>query len=269
MAYAQSPIFRLSHALEPSEQRFELADTLTDLVTGRTIAPAELQGKVVLFDFWATWCSPCLTEIPRLNELERSFGGDEFILLGISVDGITNTAIADSVRATAMRHGITYAVIYDDAARSLMKQFGITGLPSKRLLNEEGIFMRSAGANSPEISDAVGVVWNEVYAYLAGRFPPGHYTRPEGDTVGAYYFSSDGTYTVTQGENVVIRGEYVSTSSHLIMMRETGSLACEGDIAGIYQWNVSSARVRLFPVEDECRPRRADLGLRELTAFNK
>lgn len=92
-AYAQRPIYRLNHAPEPSEQRFELTDILTDLLTGKTIEPIGLRCKIVLLDGWASWCSTCLTEIPEPNELRRVLGGTEFILLGISVGGgITTTA---------------------------------------------------------------------------------------------------------------------------------------------------------------------------------
>jgi len=53
---------------------------------GRTVKLSDLKGKVVLLDFWATWCPPCRTEIPFLLEIYRKFKDKEFVLISVSLD---------------------------------------------------------------------------------------------------------------------------------------------------------------------------------------
>ncbi len=53
---------------------------------GRTISPADFGGKVLVLNFWATWCAPCVQEIPTLDSLQRHFAGAGLVVLGVSVD---------------------------------------------------------------------------------------------------------------------------------------------------------------------------------------
>jgi thiol-disulfide isomerase/thioredoxin len=55
-------------------------------IAGRTVKLSDLQGKVVLLDFWATWCPPCRVEIPHLLEINRKFKDKEFVLISVSLD---------------------------------------------------------------------------------------------------------------------------------------------------------------------------------------
>jgi thiol-disulfide isomerase/thioredoxin len=55
-------------------------------ISGQTVKLSELKGKVVLLDFWATWCPPCRVEIPNLLEIYRLFKNKNFILISISLD---------------------------------------------------------------------------------------------------------------------------------------------------------------------------------------
>ena len=67
-------------ALQAAVDRFDAV-----AIDGRRIATADLRGRTVLLDFWATWCAPCLAEIPTLREARRRHG-DRLVLVGISVD---------------------------------------------------------------------------------------------------------------------------------------------------------------------------------------
>jgi peroxiredoxin len=60
---------------------FSLRDT-----TGQTISTESLQGRVVLLDFWATWCGPCLASLPDIRKLAHRFPADQFVLLGVNED---------------------------------------------------------------------------------------------------------------------------------------------------------------------------------------
>ena len=89
--------------------------TLPDL-DGRPHRPDEWDGKVLVVNFWATWCAPCRKEIPLLIDLERRRPGVRVI--GIAVDR------ADAVRAFARELGIGYPLLLDDLRGSTMRRYG-------------------------------------------------------------------------------------------------------------------------------------------------
>lgn len=65
------------------------------LVGGGTVSLASLRGQTVLIDFWATWCPPCLEEIPEINAVYRELQGTSASVLAISVDSLTPEALSD------------------------------------------------------------------------------------------------------------------------------------------------------------------------------
>lgn len=101
-------------------------------VDGRTVTLSELSGKVLLIDFWATWCAPCREEIPMLNELEATYGPQGFQILAIA----DSTEDAEQVRAFVDEHGMQYTNLLgtDDVAERYM----VLGLPTAFLVDPEG-----------------------------------------------------------------------------------------------------------------------------------
>ena len=89
--------------------------SLPDL-DGRPRGPAEWDGKVLVVNFWATWCAPCRMEIPLLVDLERRRPGVRVI--GIAVDR------PEAVRAFAEELGISYPILFDDLKGSTMRRYG-------------------------------------------------------------------------------------------------------------------------------------------------
>ncbi|MBS1538887.1 MAG: TlpA family protein disulfide reductase [Bacteroidetes bacterium] len=53
---------------------------------GKPVSLKDFRGKVVVIDFWATWCGPCVASIPKIKELNKKYSGDNFVLLGVSLD---------------------------------------------------------------------------------------------------------------------------------------------------------------------------------------
>ncbi|MBI5597189.1 MAG: TlpA family protein disulfide reductase [Elusimicrobia bacterium] len=108
---------------------------LTDL-SGRTVTLADYRGKVVLLDFWATWCSSCESEVPGLKALDDRFKGADFALLAASVD----EAGPEVVARYAADKALTYRILFADEATS--KAYRIFGLPSKFLIGRDGKLVR-------------------------------------------------------------------------------------------------------------------------------
>ena len=105
--------------------------TLTDL-DGRTLSSADWKGKVVLVNFWATWCPPCLAEIPDLIALQNKYR-DRLVVVGISEDEIA----PEMVKRFATDRKINYPIAMTNP--DLYKRFtGITALPTTFVLDPDG-----------------------------------------------------------------------------------------------------------------------------------
>jgi len=117
--------------------------TLEDL-EGQSYTLSELKGKVVLLDFWATWCRPCVVSIPHLNELNSRFQEKEFLLLGINVDRYKSKS---SLKRFAEQYEIDYPVL-PDKDEKVAARYRAFALPTSFLINREGkIAKRILGTN--------------------------------------------------------------------------------------------------------------------------
>jgi thiol-disulfide isomerase/thioredoxin len=102
---------------------------------GHNISSAELRGKVVLIDFWATWCQPCKKEMPGYQKLADRYGSRGFGVVGFKFDTMTDTE--DPIKF-ARKIGVHYPLAV--AAEDLKLKFGgIEGLPTTMLYDRQGI----------------------------------------------------------------------------------------------------------------------------------
>src|SRR6516165_8874101 len=108
--------------------------TVVDL-QGHKISSADLQGKVVLIDFWATWCQPCKQEMPGYQKLLDRYGAQGLAVVGFKFDTMMDT---EDPTKFAEKIGVRYplAAATDDLKR---KFGGIEGLPTTMLYDREGI----------------------------------------------------------------------------------------------------------------------------------
>jgi thiol-disulfide isomerase/thioredoxin len=101
---------------------------------GQPVTLDAFKGKVVLLNFWATWCPPCVAEMPALDQLQADMGGDDFAVVAVSMDrqGIKKSA------PFYRRAGITHLALYNDTRGDLMTAVKATALPVTILLDREG-----------------------------------------------------------------------------------------------------------------------------------
>jgi thiol-disulfide isomerase/thioredoxin len=102
---------------------------------GQEVSSDDLRGTVVLIDFWATWCQPCMKEMPGYQKLMDRYGQRGFVVIGFKFDTMADT---EDPRAFARRIGVRYplAVATDDVKQRFG---GVEGLPTSMLYDRRGI----------------------------------------------------------------------------------------------------------------------------------
>jgi thiol-disulfide isomerase/thioredoxin len=100
---------------------------------GEHMALEDLMGKVVLIDFWATWCAPCVAATPGLERLQKKLKDDPFIILGVSAD-------RDQApwKEFIDKHKLSWPQYFDDR-RMMASKFRVTGYPTYVLVDHEGV----------------------------------------------------------------------------------------------------------------------------------
>ena len=101
-------------------------------VDGQKVSLDSRQGKVVLLNFWATWCLDCRPEMPMFERLHREFGAQ-----GLSVVGINAREGATAVRVYAKELGLTFPLILDQRG-TINAAYGVIGLPTTFLIGRDG-----------------------------------------------------------------------------------------------------------------------------------
>ena len=120
-------------SLKPDKERHTAPDFSLKDADGKTVRLSDYKGKVVLLDFWATWCGPCKIEIPWFMDFERKHKDQGFSVLGVSMDDDGWNAVKPFVNEL----GINYRIVIgnDSTAESYG---GIDALPTTFLIDREG-----------------------------------------------------------------------------------------------------------------------------------
>ena len=105
-------------------------------VAGRSFTADDFANKVVLLDFWATWCAPCLAELPHLRQLDERFADDDFVILSVALDAIDRRTL----RSFLLRHDMSWPQVHEPTGvdSGLAKRFAVEAVPVTVLVDRQG-----------------------------------------------------------------------------------------------------------------------------------
>jgi len=128
-------------AKHPPAPAFDLTD-----INGAKLSLADYKGKVVLLDFWATWCGPCRVEIPSFVQMQQKYAGQGFSVIGVAMQDSP-----DSVNKFYQEFHLNYPVAMGSSAVSSLYG-GVFGLPTSFVIGRDGlIYSEHTGTTSPEV----------------------------------------------------------------------------------------------------------------------
>ena len=136
-------LLTLPQCAKKSKESAAARDFTLKTLEGEEVTLTSLRGKVVLLDFWATWCSPCREAVPHLVALHKRYREKGLVLIGMSADKGEEAAVRRFVKAM----DIPYMIII--APDDLIRGYGVTALPTTVFIDRQGrIRERIIGFNS-------------------------------------------------------------------------------------------------------------------------
>jgi len=128
---ASEGLFKRLKIQRLSEKVFAPDFTLEDL-NGRRVRLEDLRGKVVFLNFWATWCPPCILEMPTMEKLHREFGGKGLVILAVNFQ-----ESSEQVKAFLKKHQLTFITLLDPKGK-VFKLYQAWSLPTTTIVNKKG-----------------------------------------------------------------------------------------------------------------------------------
>jgi len=114
-------------------ERASAPDVRLTMLEGKPLSFNELKGKVVLVNFWATWCLPCQWEMPLMDKLYQAYRAKGFVIVAISLDREGAAVVESFVK----ERKLTYPVVLDPTLQGA-RQFGVRGIPATFLIGPDG-----------------------------------------------------------------------------------------------------------------------------------
>ena len=103
---------------------------------GKKVSLTDFKGKVVLLNIWATWCAPCVAEMPSMQKLYQQMKGEDFELLAVSVDETG----AEAVKPFMENHKLGFPVLLDTNGE-IKNLYQITGIPESFIIDKDGMIL--------------------------------------------------------------------------------------------------------------------------------
>ena len=111
--------------------------SVTSLANGSSLKLSDLKGKVVLLNFWASWCPPCREEIPSMMKLNSLMVGKPFQMVAISIDEGGKPAVESYFKES----GFSLPTYLDESGASA-KSYGVTGVPESFIIDKQGVLVK-------------------------------------------------------------------------------------------------------------------------------
>ncbi len=116
------------HGVNPGDKAPEIQGS--DLA-GAPLALSSIQGKIILLNFWATWCAPCMAELPALQALYEELKDRGFVIVGVALDDTP-----ENIKEAQAQFNITYPILLNEGSRC-KRDYQIKGLPESYVLDSQ------------------------------------------------------------------------------------------------------------------------------------
>ncbi len=126
---------RISQSISQSDKKQETLQPAAEFklpdLDGRQISSADLKGSIIVLDFWATWCGPCLAEIPAFNSLREKYAGRGVKVVGIAVQ----SGWAEDIKPYRDQYKMAYPILVGDD--EVVEKYGVIGFPTTYILDKD------------------------------------------------------------------------------------------------------------------------------------
>lgn len=146
----------------PERQKDQVAlapDFELSTLSGETVRLSSLRGKVVVLNFWATWCPPCRKEMPSMQRLHELMPADGFVLLAVNIEAQGRATAAEFVKT----HHTDFTILFDETGQ-VRSSYGVAKYPETFIINPQGQVVEKVIG---------GINWSEprVVNYLRSLLP--------------------------------------------------------------------------------------------------
>ena len=146
-----------------------------DLATLRVKTLADYKGQVVLLNVWATWCPPCIVEMPSMEALYKEYGPQGLRIVAVSIDDYVSE---DSIRAFAKGLGLTFEILHDPT-HAIERAYQTTGYPESFVISRDGTIRKkwisaanwNSAGNRALVAELLQVSPEQRTAAAAGHAP--------------------------------------------------------------------------------------------------
>ena len=121
------------------EEGFEAPNIILNRIDGKQFRLADFRGQWVMVNFWATWCGPCVDEMPSLDAFSQKYKKENLEVLAVSVDTLPKEKVAEFVKA----FNLSFQVFLDPSSE-MSDKFAVNSLPATFVVNPEGLVVAHA-----------------------------------------------------------------------------------------------------------------------------